>query len=157
MMKKRGWQIITAIALLIVDQLTKTWAANHLKGQAGCEIIKGFFYLTYAENNGAAWSILQGQTTFFVVIGIVALVAFIYWYWKSERMLSQISLALIISGTLGNMIDRMLLTNVRDFLDFYIFGYDFPIFNIADSCLTIGMILMLLDIVVEEKLWLKKK
>ena len=156
-MKKRVGQIITAVVLLLSDQLTKAWASSQLSGKASIEIIKGFFYLTYAENSGGAWSILQGQTVFFIIVGFVAVAVFIYWYVKSGRILSQISLMLIISGTIGNLIDRCLMVNVRDFLDFYIFGYDFPIFNVADSCLTIGMILMLVDIVLEEKLWLTKK
>ena len=143
--------------LVIVDQLTKAWAASNLKGQASIMIIKEFFYLSYAENSGAAWSILQGQTQFFIVVGILAIVVFCYWYIKTDRALGQFSLVLIISGTIGNLIDRILYSGVRDFLDFYIFGYDFPIFNVADSCLTIGVILMLLDIVIEEKMWLPKK
>ena len=156
MMKKRVWQVLLIGLLIGSDQLTKIYAEIALKGQPSLTIIKNFFYLTYAENNGAAWSILRGQLTFFIITGIIALVCFIYWYLKTGRVLSQFALSLIIAGTIGNMIDRLYRGSVRDFLDFYIFTYDFPIFNIADSCLTIGVILMILDIMIEEGIWFKK-
>ena len=150
-MKKRIIQLSLCIVFLIADQATKYWAAVALKNQNPIEIIKGFFYLTYAENSGAAWSIFQGQSWLFISIGCVAIVALLIWYFKTTRPFSQFALVLMLAGAAGNLLDRFLIAGrVRDFLDFYIFGYDFPIFNVADSCLTIGVALMFIDLLVEE-------
>ena len=149
-MRKRIGHFIFLLGLVFLDQYSKLLAAQYLKGKNSIELIKDFFYLTYAENSGAAWSILQGQTVFFIIAGVTATVCFIVWYFKTSRSLSQFAIVMIIAGTLGNLTDRLLMGDVRDFLNFFIFNYDFPIFNFADAFLTLGMIFMIVDIILEE-------
>ena len=156
-MRKEIGHLILLIILLFIDQFTKYLAIESLSYRNSVKIIEGFFYLTYAENSGAAWSILQGQYIFFIIMATVASIFLIGWYFKTERSLSQLGLIAMISGTLGNLTDRFIMAGkVRDFLDFYPFGYDFPVFNIADSCLCVGMALLLIDVMLEEQIWKRK-
>lgn len=136
---------------LILDQVSKIWVASTAAVQ-NLEVIPNFFYITYAKNTGMAWSMLSGHQAFFCLAATVA-IGVMLWYliYKSPSKLTRISLALMISGAAGNLIDRLFLGFVRDFLNFYIFGYDFPIFNVADSCLTIGVIILIIASFVEEK------
>lgn len=144
--------IILLIALLMTaDQVSKYLVAANLSAK-NIEIIRNFFYITYAQNTGMAWSLLSGQQAFFCLAAAVA-IGVMTWYliYKDPNKITRIALALMISGAAGNLIDRLLLGYVRDFLHFYIFSYDFPIFNVADSCLTIGVILLILASLIEEK------
>jgi lipoprotein signal peptidase len=143
--------VILMILLLVIDQVTKYMVAADLAAK-NVELIHNFFYITYAENTGMAWSLFSGQQALFCLAAAVA-IGVMSWYliYKSPTKLTRISLALMISGAAGNLVDRLLLGYVRDFLHFYIFGYDFPIFNVADSCLTIGVILLILATLLEDK------
>ena len=115
-------------------------------------MIENFFHITYAENTGMAWSMLSGQIAFLSLISAAAIGLMLwYLYTKKPDRLSRIALALMIGGAAGNLFDRLYFGYVRDFLDFYIFGYDFPIFNIADSALCIGVFLLALAALKEEK------
>lgn len=130
---------------ILADQLTKAWAVNVLKDGSSIKIIGNFLRFTYAENRGAAFSILQNQRWFFVVITIVMLIvlAYIFFRVKNINNLSRLSIAMIAGGAIGNFIDRVMLGYVIDFIDVR-FGsfYNFPIFNIADSFVVCGTILM---------------
>lgn len=142
--------ILLITVFLILDQISKYIVAGNAALQ-NVQIIPHFFYITYAENTGMAWSLFSGQQAFFCLAAAVAIGVMI-WYliYKNPNRLSQAALALMICGAAGNLIDRLLLGYVRDFLHFYIFSYDFPIFNVADSCLTIGVILLILASFKEE-------
>lgn len=142
--------ILSIILFLVLDQVSKYMVAAKLAAQ-NIEIIHNFFYITYAENTGMAWSLLSGKQAFFCLAAAVAIGVMI-WYliYKNPNRLTQFALAMMISGAAGNLIDRLLLGYVRDFLHFYIFTYDFPIFNVADSCLTIGVILLILASFLED-------
>jgi len=142
--------IIAALIIIIsviFDQATKLWAANVLKNGNSIKIIGNFLRLSYAENKGAAFSILQNQRIFFLIITIVMLVflALIYIKTKNISKMSRLSVAMIIGGAIGNFIDRFRLGYVIDFIDVR-FGsfYNFPIFNIADSFVVCGTILMVI-------------
>ncbi|MEG1066517.1 MAG: signal peptidase II, partial [Erysipelotrichaceae bacterium] len=113
--------------------------------------IKGFFSLTYVRNTGAAWSIMEGNMIFFYIISIVALITMIGFYRNAsdQDKYTKIGITLMISGTIGNLIDRVFLQYVRDFLSFIIFNYDFPVFNVADMALCIGVGFILLQIYLE--------
>lgn len=110
------------------------------------EIIPGFLNITSHRNDGAAWGILSGKMGFFYIITIVILVVLILFYIKEAQynLFMQVAISLLFAGALGNFIDRVLNGEVVDFIDTYIFGYDFPIFNVADSSLTIGVIFIII-------------
>lgn len=139
-------------AILVIDLLSKAYIAGHFKLFQSHEVIPNFFSITYIQNRGAAWSILEGQTLFLIGIAVIAGIAMIYYFIKSrpEQKLLRLGLAMVFAGMLGNLIDRVVLGYVRDFLDFVIFGYDFPVFNVADMGVTIGMAVIILQILMEE-------
>lgn len=145
--------IITMLTAL--DQYSKFIVSSYMKLGESIEMIPRFFYLTYALNDGAGFSIMRGQRSFFIAITVAALVIFCVLLYKNDRknLFSTASYLLIIAGTIGNFIDRLGSGLVTDFLDFYIFGYDFPIFNVADTYLTLGVILLVLITLKEEKGW----
>lgn len=142
---------IISILVIILDLVSKYIIQNNVALHS-VEIIKGFFTLTYAENTGMAWSLLSGKQAFLSVVSAVAIGVMIYYLIKEKpKGLIKYALALMIGGAFGNLFDRVVLGYVRDFLDFIIFGYDFPIFNIADSALTIGVCLLILATLLEDK------
>lgn len=138
---------IIIAASVILDRITKMWAAGVLKSGGSIKIIGNFLRLTYAENKGAAFSILQNQRMFFIVVTLImmAVLAYIYFRTKNITRLSRVSIAMIAGGAAGNFIDRVRLGYVVDFIDVR-FGnfYNFPIFNVADSFVVCGTILMVI-------------
>lgn len=141
------------LAMIIIDQISKYVISISCKLNQHIEVIKNFFYITYCRNDGAAFSILRGNRWLFVILTIVAVGLIIYYLAKSKaKSWEKLSYLLIISGAIGNLIDRVRFGLVTDFLDFYIFGYDFPVFNWADICVTIGVGLLLIV-----TLWGEKK
>ena len=138
--------IILSIILLVIDQVSKILVVKLIDINHAIEVIKNFFYLTYTHNTGAAFSILTGQRLFLILIAVVILIVLINYIRKNKvkEKLDIISFSLIIGGSLGNLIDRMVRGYVVDFLDFKIFGYDFPVFNLADTFIVIGVFLLLI-------------
>jgi signal peptidase II len=134
---------IIAIVLAAIDQITKWWIQNSLvPGQSMPET--GFFRLTYAENTGASFSIFTGRNSILIVaafIGIIFLLACFFYFFRRysflDTWLNKLCLAIILGGTVGNLIDRIRLGYVRDFIDWG----PWPIFNVADSCTVVGVIL----------------
>ena len=118
-------------------------------------IIKGFFEFTSTQNTGAAYGIFAGQTTMLIVVSIIMLaLIFVYnWFHKKKTIFYCISLGLICGGAVGNLIDRIFLGYVRDFIKFSFFNFTF---NIADACLTIGVILFAIYILFFDDLFKKK-
>ncbi|MGG3845714.1 signal peptidase II [Aeribacillus composti] len=135
---------LIALFVIALDQWTKWLIVKNMEIGESIEIINGFLYITSHRNKGAAWGILQNQMLFFYVITIIVVLAIIYYmqkYAKQNAMLG-VALSLMLGGAIGNFIDRLFRKEVVDFIHTYIFGYNFPIFNIADSSLTIGVILL---------------
>lgn len=144
---------LLALFIIILDQLTKWLVITYMDLYEQIPIIEGFFWFTSHRNKGAAWGILQNQMTFFYIVTVIVVIGVIYYmekHAKGDKMLS-ISLSLILGGALGNFIDRLFRKEVVDFLDFNILGYDYPIFNLADSALVIGVILIFIATILEEK------
>lgn len=142
------WIVIAAV--IILDQLSKYMVAN--ESIPDMVIIRNFFHITYVKNTGMAWSLLSGQTGLLALISAVAIGYMLYYLLKNKPdKLTSFALALMIGGAAGNLIDRLFLSYVRDFLNFYIFGYDFPVFNIADAALCIGVFLLLAASFLEER------
>lgn len=143
--------LFIVVSLVSLDQYTKSIILNYFELYVSKTIIDGFFSLTYVQNFGAGFSIMQNARTTFLIITPICLIGFTYLFIKSNDKLSKTALLLMISGTIGNFIDRIVRIYVVDFLDFIIFGWDFPIFNVADIFLTIGVCLYIIALIKEEK------
>lgn len=149
------WLVLSIVAVtIIVDQLTKFLVVKYMTLGQSISVIDNFLYITSHRNEGAAWGILQGKMIFFYVVTLVVIGLVILWIRKldiKKEKLLVIALSLILGGALGNFIDRVMYQHVVDFINTYIFGYDFPIFNIADSALCIGVFLMAVDAILDIK------
>ena len=143
--------ILSAI-IIIIDQITKYVIQTNTSLHGSIEIIENFFYITYAKNTGMGWSMLSGHTSFLALASFIVVLGLCYLFYKAkkENTIEILCYGLLISGAIGNLIDRVWLNYVRDFLDFYIFGYDFPIFNVADMAVTFGAILLIYIFIKEE-------
>lgn len=151
-MTKRKKILILIVFIVLIDQLSKTWIKINLKLLETKTMINNFFYITYTKNTGGAWSILEGSQLLLIIISIIFLI-FLTIYIKKEKNLTNLSLisySLIISGIIGNLIDRIFLNAVIDFLSFKIIDYYFPIFNIADIAIVIGVMLLMIEIIRSE-------
>lgn len=140
-MKKNLQLIVYSLFFALLDQLTKLYAIGAWKGKAPEEVIPGFFNFCYLENRGAAWGMFQGRQIPLLVFSLVAL---IWMAWKLRPALLKLRggvvvLALLFGGILGNSYDRLFRAGVVDFLDFHWHGAHFPAFNIADSCICVGV------------------
>ncbi len=143
---------LIAIFVIFLDQLTKWSIVKNMEYGDSFPIIPRIFYITSHRNQGAAWGILQGQMWFFYAITVVVIIGIVYYIQKfgKQQRLFGISLAFLLGGAIGNFIDRVVRHEVVDFLDTYILGYDFPIFNIADASLTFGVILLIIHMLKDE-------
>lgn len=137
--------IISAI-IIFIDQVTKYAAIKFLKNQNPIVIITEFFQLNYVENRGAAFGILQGRRGLFLVITIAVVLVIAFYlirYYNQMNSLTRISFAILLGGAVGNLIDRIRLGYVVDFISIKLINrYDFPVFNIADICVVISTILI---------------
>ncbi|POH09527.1 signal peptidase II [Fructilactobacillus sanfranciscensis] len=137
------------IILLIFDQLIKFQTRVNIKLGQEIKIIPKILSFTYLQNTGAAWSFMEGNSIFFLLVAIFAILVFIYLLYKcrNEYFIS-LGIALMLTGTVGNLIDRIKFGFVTDMIkiDFI----NFPIFNIADMCLTFGVIILLFSLLKEE-------
>ncbi|WP_421384493.1 signal peptidase II [Bacillus salacetis] len=150
---------LIALVVIALDQLTKWLIVRNMTEGQSITVIENFFYITSHRNLGAAWGILQGQMWFFYIITIGVIIGIVYYlekYAKGNKLFSM-SLALLLGGAIGNFIDRLFRKEVVDFLNTYILQYDFPIFNIADAALTIGVGLLIINMLLEERREKKEK
>ncbi|UXR70327.1 signal peptidase II [Staphylococcus sp. IVB6246] len=147
-----GLSLTILIIVLIADQLTKWVIATQMTIGESFNVIPNFLSITSHRNDGAAWGILSGQMYFFYLITIVIIIALIVFYIKEakDHMLMQVAISLLLGGAIGNFIDRLLNGQVVDFVDTNIFGYDFPIFNIADASLTIGVVILVIILLTDK-------
>lgn len=138
------------VILVGIDQITKYVSQNMLQENSSISIIEGIFDLTYVENRGAAFGLFQNKQFIFVAIAIlVTIVGIGYIHKVKNNKLSKISIAMIISGAIGNLIDRIRLGYVIDFFDFkFIWSY---VFNFADVLVVLGTILLCICMFFEEK------
>lgn len=137
------WILLIA-GLIGLDQWTKWFFLVNKDNFKDFEIIKGFFYLTYVENRGAAFGILQNFRWFFIILTVIALAVMVWYFIKNQNNMLRLSLSFIMAGAVGNFIDRLFRGFVVDFFDFYPFGYNFPVFNVADICVNIGVFFLLI-------------
>lgn len=139
---------VIVLIVLSLDRLTKSLVTNNLLDNQSIPIIKGIFHLTLIHNRGAAFGILKNQIPLFIFTSLFAIIL-IYSNLRNNRHRKcySVSLTLILAGALGNLIDRLFLGYVIDFLDFRIW----PVFNLADSAITVGAILLAGSILLEPK------
>jgi len=139
--------------LIVVDQYTKLMVSLHIPINHSVKVVEGFFSLTHIRNSGVAFGMFAGQQSeykalMFIAISTIAIMAILVIFHQTpkDKKMVQTGLILIFSGAIGNLIDRTLHGEVIDFADFFINSYHFPAFNIADSCITIGVTLMVIDL-----------
>lgn len=142
-----------ALIVIGIDQVTKWIVIQQMELHESITVIDNFFYITSHRNAGAAWGILQGQMIFFYVITVIVMIGLIYFMEKhaKDNKLTAVALSFMLGGAIGNFIDRLFRKEVVDFLDVLIFKYDFPIFNVADSALVVGVVLFFIATMIEEK------
>ncbi len=156
-MKRKYWiLLIVFVILLALDQASKVLIESSVPLHQAIEIIPGFFAIAHVENRGAAFGLLAGLPgagTFFVIISLIAIVLICaYFRWlKDDEVWTPFCLALVLTGAVGNLIDRFRLGSVVDFLDVHYRGWHWPAFNVADSCITVGVLLLALKILWGEK------
>lgn len=139
---------VVSVLVLLLDQLSKIIVSSFIALNEEIVMLQNFFKITYLNNYGAAFSIMNFKVEFLSFISIIILVIiyrFIYSFKNNLR--NNIAFGFIIGGLVGNLIDRVFLGFVRDFLAFKIFGFNFPVFNLADSFIVIGVILLVFAII----------
>ncbi|MDU7966485.1 MAG: signal peptidase II [Paeniclostridium sordellii] len=138
--------ILIIIGLIAIDQISKYVAVNYLANIGSIPIIKNIFHLTYVENRGAAFGMFQNNQIIFIVVAIAACVFGLYYLYKKDlNILGKSAIILIISGALGNLIDRIRLGFVVDYFDFRVI-WDY-VFNVADVFVVVGTILLCVYII----------
>ena len=148
MQKYRYFALVTVISL-ILDQLSKIYIDSSFVIGESHQVINNFFHITYVRNPGAAFGMLSDSAIripFFLSISVIAVIA-ILWYVRkvaAEKQWQLVALGLILSGALGNFIDRARLGEVIDFLDVHWYNYHWPAFNVADSAICVGVAIMLI-------------
>ena len=154
----KRWQLFGAIALvgLLAHQATKLYIDRSMQLFDSIQIVGNFFHITYLRNRGAAFSFLSDASwrlPFFIAVSIVAALVILIAFRKlrEDQRLAQISLAMIFSGAVGNLIDRVRLGEVIDFLDAHWYRHHWPAFNVADSLICVGVFLLAIDMMREEK------
>ena len=145
---------------IVVDQISKLLAVKYLSVRSTLPIWEGVFHFTYVENPGAAWGILKNHRWVFLVFSTLAIIVLSFYLFRGISYLSDkredgtypplaplggVALSFIVSGGIGNMFDRLYLGYVVDFIDVRLFN--FPVFNIADSCVTVGAVLLALHLI----------
>jgi len=155
---KNRYAILAAVTalVLVIDQATKVYIDRTMQLYQSIPVVKGLFSITYMRNKGAAFSFLSSfdyRLPFFILVSLVAVVAILVAYRKlrDDQRFAALSLALILSGAVGNLIDRIRLGEVIDFLDVFWQTHHWPAFNVADSAICVGVALLAGDMMLEER------
>jgi signal peptidase II len=151
--------LVIAATVLLLDRFTKWLVIRNIAVEDSISVIPGLFRLTHLENPGAAFSIFAEsaspyRTALLIVISLAALavVALLLWTRRSSFSATTVALALIMGGALGNLWDRVTDGKVTDFLDFYIGAHHWPPFNLADSAIVIGALLLMIRMLAKDRL-----
>ncbi|KOO49352.1 signal peptidase II [Viridibacillus arvi] len=149
-----------AAFVVIIDQLSKWSIVKNMQLGENIMLWDPYFGLLSHRNRGAAWGMLQGQFWLFALVTVAVIIGILYYFHKEAKgkPLFQVSLMFLLGGAIGNFIDRVFRGEVVDFVNVLIpvINYDFPIFNIADAALTIGVVMLIIYMLFEEKLNQKK-
>ncbi|MDH4198308.1 MAG: signal peptidase II [Candidatus Aminicenantes bacterium] len=153
MKKNLPYALIVALGV-VVDQVTKAVITAEIPHLASRTVIPGFFNLTLVHNRGAIFGLGSRTsspvlTALLMAAALAALGLVVYYFFKtpSDERLTKVALSLILAGALGNQVDRLIRGHVVDFLDLYIKNQHWPFFNVADSCISIGAVLLLISLV----------
>ena len=152
-MNNKGKIYYITCLVLLLDQIVKIIVNNCMSLYDEIKLIPNFFSIYYVKNTGAAFSILEGNTTFLIILTII-FILIVHRYIKNEKemtKLSSISFGLLLGGMFGNLIDRIIHSGVIDYLSFELFGYGFPVFNIADILVCIGCFIYIIYLIKEDK------
>jgi signal peptidase II len=157
-MKRKYWVLlIFCVSIISFDQWTKFAVEQRLALYQRVEVIHGFFNLTHVRNSGGAFGILSGEkggagSLLFVLVSLVAIGSLLFFFFrlKEHEGTLALSFSLVLGGAIGNLIDRFRYSEVVDFLDFHLFSFHWPAFNIADSAICIGIGLMALELLVHD-------
>ncbi len=153
-MKRKYWVLlIFCLGVLLLDQWTKSVVVQRLPLYQRVEVIQGFFNLTHVRNTGGAFGIFGGEkggvgSMLFVVVSLLAIgaILFLFIRIREDEKILALSFSLVLSGAIGNLIDRLRYGEVVDFLDFHLSTYHWPAFNVADSAICVGIGLMALEL-----------
>ena len=155
---KNKYSLVAAIIALVValDQLTKLLVVKKFFLHETVKVVPGFFNLTYVRNPGAAFGILAGaqaywRVAFFIVVSCAALAVLALLVRKTEERLPLVAYAFVGGGAVGNLIDRVRFGEVVDFVDWYYKSYHWPAFNVADAAITLGVVLLAVDMLFPRK------
>ena len=149
-MKKKS--LIIATIIVIIDLILKIVIDNILSINESIQVIPDIFYITKVYNTGAAWSMFEGSGILLIIIAIVAFFLLLkYQNYFTENKRNTLAFALIYGGLVGNLIDRVIYGYVIDYLHIYIFGFSFPVFNLADTAIVAGFLLVIIAIIKGEE------
>jgi signal peptidase II len=155
---KPRYTLFVAISVvgLLLDQAVKLYVDRSMQLFDSIPVVNGFFNITYVRNRGAAFSFLSDASwrlPFFMAVSAVAVIVILVAFHRlrDDQKLAQVSLAMIFSGAIGNLIDRVRLGEVIDFLDVHWYRHHWPAFNVADSLICVGVFLLALDMLLEDK------
>lgn len=141
---------ILILILIAIDQITKIWAVNNLMGSEDIIVIENWFHLTYVENTGAAWGIMPNSKIFFIVLTLIIILGIVIYLLRERNnldILSKLPFVIIVAGAIGNLIDRVRLGFVIDFIFTPLGGlYNFPVFNFADMYITLSAIFIIIHV-----------
>lgn len=147
------------LILVMIDQFTKYLTVENIALHEVVEVIPNVLSLTYIQNSGAAFSILEGQMLFFYIVTVIVIIFLLYYMYTEARnnKILGILLSIVLAGAIGNFIDRLLYQYVIDMIQLEF--VEFAIFNVADSYLTVGVILLLIYTIFEERIlaYIQKK
>ena len=149
----RGFHLLVAVGVLVLDRFTKWIVASRLSLHDGINVIPDFFRIVHVENTGAAFGLFsesayEWKLALLIMFSLLALIVVTVLLWKNSHIVSATgtALSLILGGALGNLWDRVIAGHVTDFLEFHIGTYYWPSFNVADSAIVVGALLLVADI-----------
>ena len=149
---------VISSSLIVIDQYTKFMVTLHIPLSYSINVVEGFFNLTHVRNSGVAFGIFSEQNSqlkpyLLIFVSIIAIIAIliIFHQTEKEKKMVQGGLVLVFSGAIWNLIDRVLHKEVIDFIDIFFNNRHWPAFNVADACITIGVMLLAVDLLVNSK------
>ena len=158
MRNKYLFLFVISSSLIVVDQYTKFMITLHIPLSYSVNVVEGFFNLTHVRNSGVAFGIFSEQNSqlkpyLLIFVSIIAIIAILVIFHQTgkEKRLVQGGLVLVFSGAIGNLIDRVLHKEVIDFIDIFFNNRHWPAFNVADACITIGVMLLAADLLLSSK------